>query len=129
MRFTLGARTHAEEALVGVAPHRQHVIGAGKYRQLTNRHLVAHQFDDLHDDEQRVAILLDLGPLVAAQRIFHRQFVQAEFFLHQRDVGSVWVAQRDPDKGVIQLDVVADILDRDIGQLFAFLVGDAIDQH
>ena len=36
----------------------------------------------VHDREQRVAVLLELGALVAVARVLHRQLVQAELALH-----------------------------------------------
>jgi hypothetical protein len=83
----------------------------------------------VHHGEQAVAVLLDLGPLVAARRVFDRQFVQVEFLLHLAHLVVGGVAQRDPDEAVGLVEVVADVLDRDVGQFFAFLVGDAVDQH
>ena len=37
--------------------------------------------------------------------------------------------QGDPDETVGSLHIVTDVLDRNIGQFLAILVGDAIDQH
>jgi hypothetical protein len=40
----------------------------------------------LHHHEQRVAVLLDLGPLVAVAGVLDRQRVQVELLLHLRAV-------------------------------------------
>ena len=129
VRLALGARAHAEEALRRVQPRRQHVAGADKHVDLADRHFAVFQFDRLHHRKQRVAVLFDLGALVAALGVCDRQFVQAEFVLHDQQIFRRRIAQRDPHERVKPFEVIADFTDADVGQFFAFLVGDAIDQH
>jgi hypothetical protein len=55
--------------------------------------------------------------------------VQVELFLHLDHLGIGGVAQRDPDETTGLAEIVADVLDGDVGKFFTFLVGDAVDQH
>jgi len=79
--------------------------------------------------EQLVAILLQLGALVAVARVLHRQLVQAELALHLQQVLLGGVAQRHPDKAAGPGQVVVDLALGDVGELAAVLVGDAVDEH
>ena len=79
--------------------------------------------------EQRVAVFLDLGTLVAVARVLDRELVQVEFLLHRGELARPGILQRDPDEAVGAADVVADVLGWDVGELLAVLVGDAVDQH
>ena len=83
----------------------------------------------MQHDEHHVAVLLDLGPLVALARILHGQLVQAEFLLHLRQFFVRRVAQRHPDKGVGLVQPVADVVHADVGKLAPVFVGNTIDEH
>ena len=61
--------------------------------------------------------------------IFDREVVQAKFFLHLQEFGLFSIFQCNPDKTVRYLYVVADLFHWYVAQFFAFLVGDAVDQH
>ena len=87
------------------------------------------EFGQVHDDKQRVAVLLDFWPLMAVQGIFDRQFVQVEFLLHFQHLDFGRVAQGDPDEAVRPFKIVADVGNRDVSEFFSFLIGDAINQH
>ena len=54
----------------------------------------------LHDDEQRIAVGLDLRALVRVVRILDREFVQTEFLLQLFQQRLVRLEQPDPDEGV-----------------------------
>ena len=63
-------------------------------------------FDQLRgagDDEQRVAILLDLRPLVRMLGILDRQIVQVELRLHAQQQLAVGLEQADPDDMALAL--------------------------
>ena len=79
--------------------------------------------------EHGLAVLLDLGPLVAMARVLDREVMQAELLLHLRELGIGRIEQRHPDEATGLLEVVADFLDLDVGELAAFLIYDAVDQH
>src|SRR3546814_3854516 len=51
-------------------------------------------------DEQRIAVDLNLGPLMGMVRIFHRQFVQAEFVLQGLHQWFVGLQCADPDEAL-----------------------------
>src|SRR3546814_13861589 len=55
---------------------------------------------DLQHDEQRIAVDLNLGPLMDMVRIFHRQFVQAEFVLQGLHQWFVGLQCADPDEAL-----------------------------
>ena len=75
------------------------------------------------------AVLFDLRPLVAVHRVFDGQVVQAELLLRLLELGLGGVAQRHPDEAPRAREVIADGFDRDVGELGALLVRDAINQH
>jgi hypothetical protein len=90
--------------------------------------IVVH-LDRVHDREQRLAVLLDLRALMAQQRVFDSQLVQAELFRHHGEFFRTRVLERDPDEALGPRNVFADVFDRDVGEFAAILVGRAIDQH
>jgi hypothetical protein len=49
--------------------------------------------------------------------------------LHLFELRRFSLLERYSDKAVGALDVLADIFDRNVGQLLSFLVGDTIDEH
>ena len=69
------------------------------------------------------------GPLVALARVLDGELVQAELVRHLVQLLARGLEQRDPDEAVRPADVLADVLDRDVGDLAAVLVRDAADQH
>ncbi len=111
-------------------PHGKHIVRADKHVDLADQQLVVViHLDRMHDCEQRLAVLFDLRSLVAHQRVFDSEFVQAELFLHHAELVRTRVLQCDPDEALGPRNVLADVFDRDIGELAAILVGRAIDQH
>ena len=91
-------------------PHRQHVVPADEHVHLADLQLLARHLDGVQHGEQRVAVLLDLGPLVAVVRVLDRQLVQVELVLHLGELGGVGVAQRHPDEAVRAADVGLDLV-------------------
>jgi len=65
-----------------VLAHRQHEVAADEDVHFADFELVAHHLDGIDDNEEQVAIFLDLRPLVAMARILDRQRVQVELVLH-----------------------------------------------
>ena len=84
--------------------------------------------DRVQHDEQRVAVLLDLRPLVAVARVLDRELVQVELLLHLLELGLGGVLERHPDEAAGPREVVADLAHVDVGELAAVLVGDAVDR-
>ena len=85
--------------------------------------------DRVQRREQRVAVLLDLRPLVPVPRVLDRELVQRELLRHLVQLFVRRLEQGDPDEAVAAAHVLADVLLRDVGELAAILVGDAADQH
>ena len=129
MRLALAARTYVGEPFLGSAPGREDVVGADEDMDLAEDEIVVLELDRLQDGEQRIAVFLDLGPLVTVARVVDRQLVQIEFLLHHLQLGGLRVLERDPDEAIGPLEVFADILDGDIGELAAFGICDAVDKH
>jgi hypothetical protein len=55
--------------------------------------------------------------------------MQPELVLHGGKLFIAGVMQRHPDEAVGLVDVVADVLHRDVGEPLSILVNDAVDQH
>ena len=75
--------------------------------------------DRVQDGEQRIAVLLDLRPLVAVARVVDGELVQAELLRHLVELVHRRLEQRDPDEAVGPAHVLADVLDRNVGELAA----------
>jgi len=67
--------------------------------------------------------------LVAVARVLDRELVQLELPAHLLELCVAGVAQRHPDEAAGLGEVVVDLALRDVGQLFSFLVDDAVDEH
>ena len=120
------ARTSAKPRSVSHA-HRQDVIGTDENVDLADVQLVVLDFDRLQHGEQRVAVLLDLRPLMAVPGIFDGELVQVEFLLHFLELARRRILERDPDEAIGTLHIFADVFLRNVGELLAFLVRDAVD--
>ena len=130
--FSFAALAHAQKTLLAPIAHRQHVVATDEdidFADVDPDGAVRCRLQQVKNDEQRVPVFLDLGALVAVPGVFDRQFVQAELFLHFVQFFRRGIDQRHPDEASGTGDVVADIGDRNIGQLGAVFIGNAIDQH
>ena len=87
------------------------------------------QFDRVHDREQGVAVLLDLGALVAVAGVLHRQFVETELVLHDGQFTRARIDQRNPDEAFRTMHVLMDLVRLDVGELAALLVRGAVGEH
>ncbi|KAG0741551.1 hypothetical protein G6F24_016683 [Rhizopus arrhizus] len=80
-----------------------------------------------HHHEQRIAVSLDLGPLVRVARILDGQVVQAEFLLQfQQDI-VVGIVQAHPDEAVATGNDIADGVQADVVAFALVIVVDAVD--
>jgi hypothetical protein len=79
--------------------------------------------------KKRIAVLLDLRTLMTLARIFDVKLVQAEFLRHLVELVDRRLEQRNPDEDLRTMHVLADVGDRDVCDLAAFLVCDAADEH
>ena len=75
--------------------------------------LAVHFLRGVQDDEQRIAVDLDLRALVRVVRVLDREVVQAELLLQLLEQRLVGLVQSDPDEGVRLLEDVADLVERD----------------
>ena len=82
---------------------------------LAENEVIVLELEGLQDREQRIAVFLDLGPLMPVARVVDGKLVQAEFLLHHLQLGGLRVLECDPDEAIGPLDVLADILDGNIG--------------
>ena len=129
IRLLFAALADVHEPAPRIPSNRDDVAPADEYRHLAGVQFVVLDLDRVHDDEDRVAVLFDLGPLVAVAGVLDGELVQTEHFLHRFDLGGVGILQRDPDETVRPADVLADLADGDVGDLFPVLVGRAVDEH
>ena len=100
LRLLLAAAAHFGKTQLRVAAGGDHVLRADKHRHFAGLQLLAVLFDEVHHDEERRAVLVDLRPLVALLRVFNRELVKAELFLQRRQLRRFGVFQGDPDETV-----------------------------
>ena len=129
MRLPLTAFAHPEKTLLAMVSDRQNVVLPDEDIDLADIELALVLFQQVHDGEYRIAIFLDLRPLVAMARILDRQFVQGKLLLHLIQFLRCRIAQGNPDEAIRFGQIVADFLDSHVGQARAVFVGDTIDQH
>ena len=131
--LALGARADVGESLLGAQPHGQEIIGADEHRDLAHAQRrigpLGRLLDSVHHGEQRVLVLLDLRALVALARVLDGKRVERELLLHLVELRRGRLEQRDPDEAIGPGHVLADVLDRNIAELPAVLIGDAVDEH
>ena len=100
--------------------HRQDVARADEDVRLAERDAavtVARQLCRTEDDEERVAVLLELRPLVGTERILDGEVVQPERLLQGSEELLVWLLEADPHELVRLAKDVADLGDRDVPDL------------
>ena len=84
----------------------------------------------MQHDEHRVAVFLDLRPLVAVAGVLDGEFMQVELFLQVRKFLGLRIFQRHPDETFRAVEISADIDGRDmVGEPFAILIGEAVNKH
>ena len=85
----------------------------------------------LEHDEQRVVVLLNLGPLMRVERVLDREIVQLELLGHLVQLGLGRFVQTDPDEGVVlgagRREGVGIALGHDLTD--AVVVESAVDDH
>jgi hypothetical protein len=75
---------------------RNKISFADEKMRLSECDVVANQLGGARHDEQRVAILFDLRPLVGVVRVFNGEIVQLELPLHTGQKRHVRFVQPDP---------------------------------
>ena len=127
--LALAARAHGLKALRGVAADRQDVVRAREDVDLADAQALAVGLEQVQDDEQGIAVVLDLRPLVPVLRVLDRERVQSELRLHLLEHVPVALEQRDPDEAARHREIAVDLVRLDLPEPLAVLVGDAVDQH
>ena len=107
---------------------RHEVARADEHMRLAEGDPAVHELCGMRDHEQRIAVRLDLRPLVRIARILDREVVQAEFLLELAEQRRLRIEQPDPDEGaVVDRQHVADLVERDIAARPVAAVDDAVD--
>ena len=104
----------------GAVPDRHDISFADEQMRLAERDAVALELRGARDDEQRVAILLDLRPLMGMVGIFDRKVMQLELSLHAAQHGEIGFMESDPDHVVGLAAPARGFIDRDVGDTPAF---------
>jgi hypothetical protein len=113
----------------GAAAEGEHIVAADEDIQLADTQLIAYHFDGVEHHEQRIAVLLELGSLVAVACVLDGERVQVELLLHLGKLALGGVLERHPHEAAGAREIVADLVLVDVRELAAVLVHHAIDQH
>jgi hypothetical protein len=66
---------------------------------------------------------------MAEMGVLDGEFVQPELFLQRFEFARLWVLDRHPHEAVGPAGIGADVFDGYVGDLFAVLIRDAVDEH
>jgi hypothetical protein len=86
--------------------------------------LVFRQDRGAQHDEDGVAVLLELGPLVSELGVFNRQVVETELVLNLLEELGGGIVETDPHEDARLLEDLADVWDGDVAEAPTFRVGD-----
>ena len=70
----------------------------------------------MHDDKQRIAVILDFRPLMAVPRILYRQFMQRKLLFHHIELFRGRICQSYPDEAVGPGQIITDFPNRQVCQ-------------
>ena len=129
MRLPFATRAHTQKPLLTAITHRQDVIAADEHVEIAHRKTLPVRLDQVQHGKQGIIVFFEFGALITIARIFHCQIMQTKLDLHLRHFFRAGIAQGNPDERIRPLQEVADLLDRQITQTAAMLIGHAIDQH
>ena len=133
--LALGARAHGGEAALRAMPHRQDVVGADEDVDLADASassLPSSAFSSstgcstANSESPYSSIFGRWWPLRASSTA---SSCRPNSSRHLVELFVPGLDQRHPDEAVGAAHVLADVLHRDVGELLAVLVGDAVDQH
>ena len=108
--------------------HRHDVALADEDVRLAERDRAVDHLRGAGDDEQRVAILLDLGILVRLAGVLDGELVQVQLRLHATQQVERGLAQADPDDAAVLARPGAGLFDRDVAKPAALRVDAGGDQ-
>ena len=96
-------------------PDADDVALADEEVRLAEGNAAADELGGARDDEQRVAILLELRPLVRMLGVLDGEVVQVELALHPAQEIAARLPQADPDDMPVLFGPDARLVDRDVG--------------
>jgi hypothetical protein len=128
-RLTFAARPNILKSPLSVIAYGQYIVRTHKHVDLSYVELAFQQLHDVQHGKQRIAIFIDLGPLMTVARIFNRQRMQVELGLHVFKCLVVGIAQRHPHKTTGLIHIPMNLVGGNIGHLSTIPVENAIDQH
>ena len=124
INFPLHALTCRCMARRGAVAHRHQIARADEQVGLAKTDMAVDGLRGVDGDEQRVAVRLDLGPLVRVVRILDREIVQAEFLLQLAQDAFSGLVQADPDEtAVVDGEYVADRVEGNVATTAAASIG------
>ncbi|AND90887.1 hypothetical protein ACVIW3_000958 [Bradyrhizobium diazoefficiens] len=113
--------------------HRDQIAFADEDVRLAEGDPALDQLRRPRHDEQGLAVLLDLGPLVGVGGVLDREIVQVELLLHGAEQGRVRLVQPDPDHVAGLGPPARGLADGDVGDAPAVDIGtrgdDALSGH
>lgn len=113
--------------------HRHQIAFADEDVRLAEGDAALDQLRGARDDEQSLAILLDLGPLMGVVGVLDGELVQIELLLHGAEERHVGFVQADPDHVSGLGPPARGLADGDIGNAAAVDIGagrdDALGGH
>ena len=101
-----------------------HVAAPDEQVGLAEGNAPVHHLGGAGDDEQRLAVLLELGPLMGLEGILDGEFMQAELPLDLPQKIQAGLVQADPDHVPGLARPVSRLLDGNVGHAPAFRIGD-----
>jgi hypothetical protein len=111
----------------GAVADGHHVAGADEHVRLAELDLAVLHLRRAQDDEERLAVLLELRALVGVARVLDRQLVQAELVPDLVEGGVLGLVQPDPHELSRDLQDLADVVEGDVAALAALAVRSAVD--
>ena len=131
LRLRFAARAHVGVGQGGAVPDRDHVARADEEVGLAEGDppLLPIRLRGPERDEERVAVALQLGPLVGEVGVLDGEVVQPELGLYLLEEGLVGLVETDPDEAIVLLQDLADVLQRDVPHAAAVCVGGARDDR
>src|SRR5207249_7737743 len=98
LRLALAAGADVGEAFLAVAADRKDIVGADENVDLAELGLAVSGLHCLQHRKQRIAVFLDLRPLMAMSGVLHRELVQTELRAHFLELGRLGILESYPDE-------------------------------
>ena len=129
MRLAFAAVAHVDKAVIGAVAHRQHVVGPDEDIDLADLNSSPSISMVLSTQNNSSPYSSILGRWLVLRASSTARSCRPNSCSHHGQFAGAGVLERDPDEAVRARQVVADRLDRDVGELSSILIGDAVDQH